>query len=230
MPHLRNAVVLLVALAFATSCSGFGPAARTGVEQRPRAAACSGLEECSWGPIADCVRLRLVVERKRVTVREPIRMRVEFENLAPHPVVLLRPKVLPIITREGDQPYGSKHGRNTIITAEETSGKHTLIRWNERALPPVSNELKILQPGARETITIEGVGQPLAAGDRPMGMRGAAHSDTRSVAAEFAYAHCHGTFRMVASYTADDPAAWRGSLRSQPVQIEVVEVASKGNE
>lgn len=178
--------------------------------------------ERGWGETAGGLRMRLTAEPLKVQAGQPVRVTVELTSVSGRNLAVTVPTLLPVVSAPGNHPYDVDHGRNLVIHATPTSGQVIHVCWQKRQLQSPARQLCQLEPGGSLLLDVT-----LTRSESPAQLTQQVQQTDqrpirRSASAAFAFMHCPGSYRLVATYEVTEPDGWRGTLVGAPVDVEVV--------
>ena len=184
-----------------------------------------GTAKEDWGQAANGLRIRLVPAARTFPAGEELRFAVELQSIGRRRIELPSPRLLPVISAPGDQPYPNPKTRNLIVTATPVSHQ-VFIRWLRREqLPLAGEESVLLEPGGRIAVDItahQAEQRDEERGQEDMTVTGTQKS-RQPARAEFAYFGHPGKYLVEATYQVPEGGGtWAGTIRSRPVEVEVL--------
>lgn len=176
-----------------------------------------------WGDPRSGLRARLLTTAARYAPGEEMTARFELQNVSSRRVSLDGPDFLPILSGPDDHPFDRAHGCNAVFTATPERDDFCIL-WRKLALFSQIRTLVLLPPRGTYSVTFRctprrgpdtPLREPEAAGEPIPGLH-------REIRLDFPYALFPGRYRLEVSYTRDAGGPRRETVRTPPLEIEIV--------
>jgi hypothetical protein len=177
--------------------------------------------EAEWTRPIRGIRVRLVAEKTRYRVNEPLRLRFEMQNVGKEALAITEPEFAPMISAPGSSPFRDFGEDEWVVTAEPLDARICIL-WAQQERLLRARELRLLRPGATHVAEILGTDHKQEAKQKEAkeALRDDHIRGPQQVKLPFAYADIPGKYRLQVRHGSTVPAEERLEVREMVKRLD----------